>query len=492
MSSIEQLVAYEAINLFVDRARAVKHDFALTAENADAVAEICTRLDGLPLAIELAAPRVRLFPPRLILQRLENRMQFLTGALKDLPARQRTLRATIDWSHNLLSTEEKILFRRLAVFASGATYEAVEAICGVVDNSGDDAAQALDVFQGLEALLDHSLLRLVEDGDDLRYAMLETIKEYAQEQLEHSGEAELIRRRHVDYFLALAETAETELRHADQVTWLARLEREHDNLRAALDWSLNHDSESAPRLAASLGRFWHVCAHHAEGRHWLEEALAAGAREGASDTAQANALHRAGLLAYFQANTKAALELFQRSLALFRTLDDKSGIAMALCGCAMCRRVRLELPEAWSLIEESLQIIRETNDVVGKGEVLFWHGLIALFLGETERAALSVREAAQIADSQGDVSALAACSTLLGDILFAQGDLDQARLQYENGLKLARSAGELVASAYALNRLIRAAYFQGDYELADKYATQHLLLARSSCFRKYMSVRWLV
>ena len=227
---LEILTQYEAVRLFVERARTVKPDFTVTNESAPAVAEICARLDGLPLAIELAAARVRLLPPQKMLQRLGNRMKLLKGGARDLPTRQQTLRGAIDWSHDLLE-EEKILFRRLSVFAGGRTLEAIEEIC--------DPEGALDALEGLESLLEKSLLRQEEGpGGEPRFVMLETIHEYAREKLQASGEAEEIKRLHAEYFLALAKEAEPELVGPDQVEWMDRLATEHDNMRAALSWAL--------------------------------------------------------------------------------------------------------------------------------------------------------------------------------------------------------------------------------------------------------------
>jgi predicted ATPase len=226
--SVERLTHYEAVRLFVERAQAAKADFSVTNENALAVAEICYRLDGLPLAIELAAARIRVLSPQAMLTRLGNRLRLLKGGPRDLPIRQQTLRGTIDWSYDLLQKEEKTLFRRLAVFSGGRTLEAIEEIC-------DPEGALVDVFEGVESLLRKSLLRQEEGPEgEPRFVMLETVHEYAREKLEESGEAEEIKRAHAEYFLALAEEAEPRLRGPEDVEWLERLEAEHDNIRAAL------------------------------------------------------------------------------------------------------------------------------------------------------------------------------------------------------------------------------------------------------------------
>jgi predicted ATPase/class 3 adenylate cyclase len=271
---VERLTQYGALRLFVERARAVKPDFSLTKENAPAVVEICARLDGLPLAIELAAARIKLLPPQAMLSRLGNRLKLLTGGARNLPQRQRTLRSAIEWSYELLDEGEKILLGRLAVFSGGSTLEAVEAVC---DARGD---LPVDVLDGASSLLEKSLLRQEEglEGEP-RFAMLETVHEYAREKLEESGEAEEIKRAHAEYFLTLAREADPELKGPGQLEWLQRLEAEHDNMRDALGWALQREeTELVLRLGGALWWFWFVRGHYSEGRRWLEEALTAGGR----------------------------------------------------------------------------------------------------------------------------------------------------------------------------------------------------------------------
>jgi predicted ATPase len=248
LPSLANLAEYEAVQLFDERARAVKSNFALTRDNAPAVAELCVKLDGLPLAIELAAARIRLLPPQKILTQLSSRLQFLKGGARDWPTRQQTLRDTIDWSYDLLDKEELILFRRLAIFAGGCTFEAAEAV-----GSPDDD---VNVLNGLESLVDKNLLKQTEVTDEPRFEMLETIREYGLERLAQSGEAEALRQAHARYFMALAEEAEPHMFGPEQATWVKRLETEHDNLRAALAWTIDNAIEIGVRLAGVLGRFW--------------------------------------------------------------------------------------------------------------------------------------------------------------------------------------------------------------------------------------------
>src|SRR5215204_5173059 len=307
---LESLTQYEAVGLFLERAQAVKPDFKVTNESAPAVAEICVRLDGLPLAIELAAARIKMLPPKAMLKRLGSRLKLLTGGARDLPERQRTLRATIEWSHALLDEGEQVLFGRLAVFSGGRTLEAIEAIC---DAEGD---LPVEVFDGVSSLLDKSLLRQEEGPNgEPRFVMLETVHEFAREKLGESAEAEEIRRAHAQYFLTLAEEAHPELKGPDQLEWLERLEAEQDNMRAALSWALERKvAEVALRLGGALGWFWSVRGYHSEGRRWLEEALALDGR--GSPEVRAMALAGAAVLAEEQGDLDRAQEACQEGLEL--------------------------------------------------------------------------------------------------------------------------------------------------------------------------------
>jgi predicted ATPase/class 3 adenylate cyclase len=311
LPSVERLTQYEAVRLFVERAQAAKADFSITNESAPAVAEICHRLDGLPLAIELAAARIKLLTVQAMLARLGNRLRLLTGGARDLPERQRTLRSTIEWSYGLLEEGEKVLFARLSAFAGGRTLEAMEAIC---DAGGD---LAVDVLDGLTSLVDKSLLKQEEGaGGEPRFVMLETIHEFAREKLRESGEAEDIRRLHAEYFLALAEEAEPAVEGEQQPAWLDRLEEEHDNIRAALSWSLgqDRDPELALQMGAALGEFWYLRGHFSEARRWLEEALAESG--GTPTAAHARSLQRVSWLAFLQGDLDRAEEASEEGLGL--------------------------------------------------------------------------------------------------------------------------------------------------------------------------------
>src|SRR5829696_7639284 len=293
LPALEALSQYESVRLFIERAKAAKPDFEVTNESVPAVAEICVRLDGLPLAIELAAARIKLLTPSAMLHRLGSRLKLLRGGSRDLPERQRTLRGTIEWSFALLEAGEQLLFARLAVFSGGRTLEAIEAVC---EAEGDLPMEALE---GVSSLLDKSLLRQEEGPEgEPRFVMLETIHEFARERLQASGEGEEVRRVHAEYFLGLAEGAEPELRGAQQLACLERLEAEHDNMRAALTWSLENEPETALRLAGALARFWEMRSDISEGSRWLEAALRQSDRAEVADTevAATDVARRAKLL----------------------------------------------------------------------------------------------------------------------------------------------------------------------------------------------------
>ncbi len=313
--SLEQMDNYEGISLFVQRALAANSGFKITTENAPVVIELCRRLDGLPLAIELAAARVKLLSPEAVLARLDNRLGLLTGRARDLPGRQRTLRATLDWSYGLLGAVECSLFARLAVFKGGWTLEAAEAICNV----GDE----VEVLRHMGALVDKSLAH--QHGGtqyEPRFAMLETVREYALERLEESEEAEQLRRRHAGYFLGLAEEEERASQGPLQRAWLDRLEAEHDNLRAALAWSLSPrgDTEMGLRLTGALSHFWYMREHHSESRMWLQSALERGSDATAT---RAKVLVSAGRLAWFQGELARANTLLEEGLTLYKDLGDR-------------------------------------------------------------------------------------------------------------------------------------------------------------------------
>jgi predicted ATPase len=421
------LLRSPAVELFSQRARAATANFELTEANASAVARICERLDGLPLAIELAAARVKLFPPQALLARLDHRLPMLGGGARDLPERQQTLRRTVSWSHALLGAEEQALFRRLAVFVGGFTLEAAEAVCG----TGKGATEEDEVLQTLASLVDNSLVSpsdapsLVGD-EGPRFTMLETIREYAVERLESSGEAEEMHRAHALYYLSLAEAAQPEVSmHPREEWWWTQLEEEHDNLRVALRWAVRvREAETATRLALALWRFWNLGSHPSEGRRWLEAVLELDGAEGHAVGAEPAlpARRRAflrlvtGILSAAQGDHDRAVELYEESLALYERLGHRKGTSGPLreLGAAAYRRGDHE--QAARLNERALVVAREFGSRFG--------------------------------------AALALCN--LADVLRAQGDLERARSLLEESLISLRSQeGPLRIANARVNTLSR-------------------------------------
>jgi non-specific serine/threonine protein kinase len=442
---VPPLARYPAIELFAARARAVRPDFELTETNAAAVAGICTRLDGLPLAIELAAARIKLLPPAQILARLEHSLALLTGGARDLPPRHQTLRAAIGWSHELLCDGEKRLFRRLAVFAGGCRLEAAEALCG--------EELGAEVLDGLSSLLDKSLLvRRESEGEEPRFAMLETIHEYARERLAESGEAEAMRRRHAELFLALAEEAEPELLGARQAYWLPRLEEEHDNLRGALRWSIDREEiETAQRLAGALTQFWYTRGYLSEGLQWLRDALTI---DGESPSlSRAKALYGAGALAWRQADYGSAQSLGEEGLTIFRRLQEPRGTARVLNLLGTVATQQSDYERAEPLFEESSVLQREMGNQPGLAVVLGNLGEIARARGDHQRAATLYEECLALARSAGNQLLIGNVLANLGLVAHYQGDYCRAGTLFRRSLDVQREAGDRYGVAYMLGFL---------------------------------------
>ena len=410
------------MRLFIERAKSVKADFKVTDESAPAVAEICVRLDGLPLAIELAAARIKMLPPKAMLQRLGSRLKLLTGGARDLPERQRTLRATIEWSFALLDEGEQLLFGRLAVFSGGRTLEAIEAIC---DAEGD---LPVDAFEGISSLVDKSLLRQEEGPNgEPRFVMLETVHEFAREKLGKSEEAEEIKRAHAQYFLTLAEEAYPELKGANQLEWLERLEAEHDNMRAALSWALERkEVEVALRLGGALWWFWSVRGYQSEGRRWLEEALAMEGR--GSPEVRAMALAGAGVLAWEQGDFDRAQEACEEGLELLANEGREASEAkLSLLAClGWVAWQREEYGQAKQLFEESLALSREMGDTWWIANSLLGLAVVSHSRGDYERATELYEQSMDLFREQGDKQCLAYCLNNLAMVVYSQGDLGRA------------------------------------------------------------------
>ena len=469
---IEELRKYEAIGLFTERARAAKADFSLTHENAPAVAEICVRLDGLPLAIELAAARIKLLSPQAMCSRLSNPLQFLTGGARDLPERQRTLRGAIAWSHALLSKDEQALFARLSVFSGGRALEAVEAICDA------ESDLLVDVLEGLSSLVDKSILRQ-EEGveEEPRFVMLETIREYAQERLELSGEAVEIRRLHAEYYLALAEQGASELQGPEEATWLERLEIDHDNMRAALSWTLQwEEAELGMRLAGALWRFWDMRGYYGEGRRWLEEALAKDER---ASGARAKALEGVGWLADLQGDIDRAVAAAEEGLRLVARAkiqsNDKASFLRILGSAAY---VRGDHEQAARLYEESLALSREARDERGVASSLLQLGNVSSDLGDHEEAKDFYEEGLVLSRKLDDKALLASALISVGAEFLLQGDHERGTMLNEEAAGLYRERGNRGHLQYALDNLGWAALMRGNLQQAEALHRESLALSR--------------
>jgi predicted ATPase/class 3 adenylate cyclase len=475
LPDLASLPRYDAVTLFLERAQATKSDFQLTIANAQAIAEICVRLDGLPLAIELAAARIKLLPPQALLTRLSTRLMILTGAMQDMPARQQTLRNTLQWSYDLLNDEEQQLFRRLAAFSGGCTLEAAEEVCAA---RGDASASLVDsVLDGVESLIDKSLLRQTEqDREKPRLVMLETIREYAWELLATSGEANGIQRAHAAYYLALAEEAEPGLISVEKRKWLQLLQQEHENLRAALEWLVqNKEQESALRLGAALWRFWWIRGHQSEGRTQLVTALANSEKIVATPV-RAKALCAAGALAGVQGDFEQSVALCGESLELFQALGDRRGSATSFSMLGYVALQRSDYTEAHSLLQNALTLCREMDDKDGIVWTLVNLALVFLFQGEYELARTRLEEAALLSRESGDSWSIANSLWILALVLSFQGDLTLAHARLEESLSLSRQESYKGGIASSLFVLGQVAQQQGDLVWARSLLEESLVL----------------
>ncbi len=469
--SLPGLVAlslYEAVALFIARAQAVKPEFQVTNANAPAVAEICVRLDGLPLAIELAAARIKMLPPQALLARLGQLFTLLTSGAQDVPARQQTLRNTIAWSYDLLDAGEQRLFRRLSVFVGGATLEAIEALYTTL---GDEPGLVLD---GIGSLIDKSLLRQTEqEAKEPRFVMLETMREYGRDALVAHGEMEATTRQaHAAYYLALVEAAEQEWEAPQESVWFVRLEQEHDNLRAAMGWLLGRrEAEMALRLGAALWWFWRECGTYHEGWTFLERAL-----EGSEEVAvplRAKALLAAGNLAGSLGHYERGEALCQESLALYRAIGDTKGIGTAVFHLAEIVYFRGDLAAARLRFEESLVLARAVGDKILVAWALDGMAMVAIVQGEYARARQLVEECLALFRTLGSKKGIAESLLYLAVIMFSQGELVQAHAVAEESLALNREIGNRSGEAYVLPTLAEITFFQGDT------TTARLLLEKS-------------
>jgi predicted ATPase/DNA-binding NarL/FixJ family response regulator len=447
LQDAEGLARYEAAELFVERARAVRPGFGITKQNAPAVAQICYRLDGMPLAIELAAARARILSAEQISERLEGSFALLRSGRRTAMPHHKTLRATMDWSHDLLSEQEKSLFGRVSVFAGGWTLEAAETVC-----AGEGIEEA-EVLEPLSGLVDKSLVLVSERDGEVRYRLLETVRQFGREKLQESGEGARVHRRHAGFFVGLAEEAESELKSHAQVGWLERLEKEHDNLRAAMRWLLEEgEIETAARLAWALRLFWYVRGHQREGYRYTAQTLL---REGVLPTGvRARAACAAGLMSYGLEGHERTRRLWKESAVLFRQTEDGFGLAVSLAGMGLTTLQQGDTERAGTLFEESLRLYREAGDRWGASSVLSHLGIVRLRQNDHAAAVRYFEEALEIAREIGDrlIGSIALYNLALEESR-ESGDHERAAGLYAEALGLAVEMGDRANAAYCLEGL---------------------------------------
>ena len=450
LPDLDTLARAPAVQLFVARAQAVAPDFRLTRENAPLVARICERLDGIPLALELAAARARVLPIRQILDRLDDVFRLLIGGSRAGPTRQQTLRAALDWSDALLSTAEHAVFRRLAVFAGAFTLEAAEAVCA------DATMPAEEVLEVLARLVDKSLVIVDSGADDASYRLLEPVRQYAQQQLTARGEAADTASRHAAFYTAQTEAAAAALHGAEQSIWLARLERERGNLRAALGWAQERGEwVIGLRLATALVPFWEAHGHLAEGRHWLTVALAA-PTAAIPPALRMRALAGAGRLAHLHAAYDEAERLHGESLALARAIGDERGIAAALTDLGMVARLRRDLPRATHLLEEGLARYRALGDEAGIAFALMNSGATARVAGDVARSDHLLRESLAHYRALGDARSIGIMQAMLGLTAMQQGESERATGFFVEALAVHARLGDRWFGAFDLLGMAQA------------------------------------
>ncbi len=450
-----------AVQLFVNRAMAARPNFTVTSENSETIREICLRLDGLPLAIELAAPRTKLLSPRAILDRLQSRLHLLTGGAVDLPERQQTLRNTIDWSHGLLNESEQKLFLRFSVFAGGCTLEAAEAVC----NTGRDLG--IDVFDGLASLVDKNLAQRMDlPAAEARFNMLETVREYAIERLVSSGEEAATHRAHAAYCLVLAEEGNPELSPAERDLWLSRCDLEIDNFRSALDWLFaNKELDWGLRLCMALFRFWDMREHMTEGRIRLENVVRLAGAEYKKQRAQIGIF--IGALSTAQGDFATARRFVEQSLSLYREMNDRWGMAAALNALGIGSTDFGDYDAAQSYFERCLEYWRVLPDQVETARCLHNLANVAKVRGDYARAETALREATDIFETIGDRSGAAWSINQRGDVEREQGNVEAARECYRRALKAFRDADDRWGCARSLADLGQVYCEQKRYEEAQ-------------------------
>jgi predicted ATPase/DNA-binding CsgD family transcriptional regulator len=451
------LARFESARLFLDRARTFQPAFALTPENAPAVARICQLTEGIPLAIELAAGRLTTLSAGQVADQLEDALAVLTSDSSVLPRRQRTLRATIDGSHERLAPGERVLFRRLSVFSGLAGLEAVRAVCA------DPALPAVEVLDNLARLIDKSLVQAEAAAGELRYRLLELLRQYADERLTAAGEAEVMHARHAAHFAALAVASSGEAARTRQQDWAMRLAAEDQNLRAAMAWGLRADPEAALRIAAGLSWYWHTRSQLAEGRRWLERALAAPAGDRA---ARARALHGAGQIVYRQGDCEAAQAFLTEALEIQRELGDERGVARTLRSLGLALLSLADYRLADRCLEEALAIQRGLGDGFDVARTLGSLALVAIAAGRHQAARDRCEECVALARQTNDEWGLAISIGTQGELALEVGDHEAARSHLQVSIGVLSRLGDAASVAYRLEGFARLAAASAEPERA--------------------------
>ncbi len=463
---ILSLTQYSAVRLFIQRCQAVKADFQVTNENAPAIAEICHRLDGLPLAIELAAARIKLLPPQLLLARLDNRFDVLRGGTKDLPERQRTMYGAIDWSYSLLNENERRLFQRLSVFCGGFTIEAATEVC-----VADDHNQS-NLLDELEMLVDSSLIRSPEEAPgELRMKMLESIREFAFEHLMQSNDAEVVHNRYNQYYLTLAEQAEIELHQSSQHAWNKRIDGELDNLRAVMAHTIEiGNCEIALRIATALWRYWWTHGYWSEGLQWLQTSL--NASRHLPIELKANALNQIGWLTRYTGDFPNAITVLQEAVTLWQQTSDQSGLSMTLSNLGASLLNQGDNARATALLEEALALSQQQGDKLAMYVSLEILGNVASRQGEIHKAIDLYSEALALAESEGDEDHIAKILNALGDEYVMAGDYDRGEECFSRAAVICKKLGNRIVSAYLSGNRAIIALKKGNYSDATDLLTQ--------------------
>jgi predicted ATPase/DNA-binding CsgD family transcriptional regulator len=473
LPAVESLLRYESARLFVERTVAVKPTFALNEQNALAVSHVCYQLDGIPLALELAAARAKVLSVEQIADRLDDSFRVLSAGGRTAMPRHRTLHATMDWSHELLPEEERVLFRRLSVFAGGFTLEAAESVC-----AGEELVRD-DVLDLLSHLVDKSLVTAREEDGEARYRLLETVRQYGWEKLSESGEAERFRERHAGYYLALAQEADPELKGVRQVAWLEQLEREHDNLRAAMRWLLGRgESQEVARLGWALWLFWAIRGHFAEGRRSMEKALSANG-DAMPASARAKALFVEGMMANYQGDHGSAEPLVEESLGLFRELEDKLGTAYALSNAGFAASGQGHRQRAITLNEESVHLFLEVGEKWGAAIQFCFLAVAWRDQGDHGRARRLAERGLALSREVGERQTLCAALYTLATLAQAERDHERARDLFEEGLTVSAELGNEADVAHCLEGLASIAGVEGSIERAARlWGAEEVLLEK--------------